>query len=185
MSRGPPNELSAVANKLMADTPELSAMWRSLERKGSQEDNLWVWAFLRSAAAANNLPPYHYVSAEGRRKLSKSIVDLASNLAGLLEDNELDAHLVYINGRIFNGYYTYEDFGESNRAQMDAAGDPKLKFSKLLAGIAKRSKEKIANEPIAGKAGRPFTALPRHWAEPKAGIESDRTLPFRSPQRNS
>jgi hypothetical protein len=153
LSRDPPHDLSAIAAKLMANTSELAAMWKALEKRRCGADDFWVWGFLRAAANASNLPPYHYMTAQDRRDLSDKILGLAKDLVRALEVNGLDAHLVHNDGKIFNGYFLYEDFGESNRTRFDIAGASKLKASELISRMAERSKEKINEEPIPGKNG--------------------------------
>lgn len=135
-------------------------MWRTLEKRSIQDgDSLWVWAFLEAATDARNLPPYHHMSAMERRKLAKVITDSASKLARMLVANELDAHLIHSDGKMFNGFYFYEEFGESNRARIDDAGTNKVKVSELIESIAKRATTKIADEPLRGKSGTRARAI--------------------------
>ena len=153
LSLDPSHELTQIAEKLVADTPELMAMWQALESRRHPDDQDWVWAFLRQAADACNLPPYHYKSAADRRDLSNEITDLACRLARALRVNGLDAHLVQNEGKLFSGFFFYEDFGDSNRASIDTGGTSKLEVSVLVERIAERAQKKIADEPIPGKAG--------------------------------
>lgn len=138
-------------------------MWLALEKREEKrevlDDDLWVWGFLEAAAAASNLPPYHYLPVRGRRKLTKTIASLATRLAKILEANELDAHLIHSDGKMFNGFYLYEDFGESNQARIDEAGTNELKLSVLIQEIAERVQEKITEEPVRGKSGKNVRAI--------------------------
>jgi hypothetical protein len=133
-------------------------MWRALERH-ENEDDPWVWIFLRAVANACTLPAFHHKSARERRELSNAIRKLASCLADTLERNGLDAHLIYNDGKLFNGFFLYEDFGESNQARIDAAGNPKLEISRLIRGVAQRAERKIADEPMRGKSGANARAI--------------------------
>ena len=146
-------------DKLLIDTPPLVAMWRALEKRSILDDDLWVWAFLEAATDATNLPPYHNAPARERRKLTQAITDSANKLARMLAVNELDAHLIHSDSGWFKGFSLYEDFGDSNRARIDAAETNKLKVSVLIQGIADRAKEKICDEPLPGKTGRNARAI--------------------------
>jgi hypothetical protein len=159
LSRNPSHRLFPVAEKLLADTPPLVAMWRALEKREVRDNDPWVWGFLEASADAANLPPYHYVSANERRKLIKTITSLATSFAGMLETNRLDAHLIHSDGKIFNGYFFYEDFGEPNQARIDADGTNKLKVSVLIKSIADRAEKRITEEPPRGKTGTNVRAI--------------------------
>jgi hypothetical protein len=153
------DDLYDIAEKLIANSPELIAMWRTLEKRKVGEDDLWVWSFLRNAADASNLPPFHYINAKERRKLSSRITTLANQLARELEQNELDVQLVYSEGKTFNGFFLYEDFGESNQARIDADKKKKLKVSLLIQKIAERAEQRIAHEPTPGKTSANVRAI--------------------------
>jgi hypothetical protein len=150
-----------VAKKLIVDTPELVAMWHSLERNKHPDDPdyEWVWAFLNAATEASSLPRYQHKSKTDKNKLSKDIMDMATRLSMMLKSNGLDAHLVHRNGVNFNGFYFYEDFSYSNQAGLDAERANKLKMSDAIERIAKRAQQKIANEPMPGKAGANAAAI--------------------------
>lgn len=157
--RDPSHDLNNIAGKLLAATPKLLKMWRTLEKRKVGPDDFWVWTFLHAAADASNLPPYHYKSARERRHLSNTITSLAKRLVGTLEVNGLDWHLIHSDGKLFNGFLIYEDFGESNQSHIDALLSQKLKFSKVIRIIAERSKQQIAEEPLRGKAGSNAQAI--------------------------
>ena len=161
LSRDPSNELTEIAGKLIADSPELVAMWRTLDRRKYPHDppGIWVLQFLDMAREASSLPPFHYKSAKGRRELADTIKDLATRLTRALEVNGLDAHLIHNDGKMFNGFFLYEDFGDSNRARIDADGLNKLKVSVLIERFAERARKKIAEEPMPGKASANVRAV--------------------------
>ena len=146
--------LRSISGALIRDDPDLVKMWRALERLASKVDDLWVWAFLNACHRAINVPPYHNISGEDRRELSSQITKTAAHLKRLLTRNELDAHLIHINGALFQGFFLFEDFGENNRARIDAAGDDKLSVSLMVTRVAERAAKKITNEPVRGKKGK-------------------------------
>ncbi|MGA7800148.1 MAG: hypothetical protein WCC36_05005 [Gammaproteobacteria bacterium] len=148
-----------MATKLLADSPELISMWRTLEQRRSGSDDLWVWAFLQAAADASTLPRFHFKPPKERKELSAKISRLAHQLARDLERNGLDGHLIHTDGAIFNGFYIYEDFEEANRARIDAAGNKKLKISKFLNELSEWVACKITEEPTRGKAGKNAQAI--------------------------
>jgi len=160
LGRSPKHELAEIAAKLIDDTnPELIEMWCSLERRNGGDDDFWVWAFLSAATTAKDLPRYHHKAKKDRLELASHISKLAKDLALKLEANDLDANLVYVAGSIFNGFYVYEDFSEKNQASIDADGRKKLRLSTLISAVAKRSRDMLVEEPVAGKAGRNKEAL--------------------------
>ncbi len=144
-------DFGGIANKLIRETPELVAMWRAIERRSESRDP-WVWIFLSHLLVASRLPPYQYLSAEDRRDLSSNIVRLSNRLVRLIEKNELDLTLIFGTGVNFPGFRFYEDFGEINQAQIDAAEKEKLSVCRLIREVATRATEKI-KEPVRGKAG--------------------------------
>ena len=115
------------------------------QKRSILDDANWVWGFLESAAAASNLPPYHLPVRE-RRKLAEGITRLASSLAKTLEENGLDAHLVHLDWKWFNGLQVDEDLRDSIQASIDAEGREKIKLSILIEGMAERANEKIMEE---------------------------------------
>jgi len=151
-------ELGEAACKLLNDSPELAAMWRAIERRSEKRDP-WVAIFLGFVKEASQLPPFHYVSAEDRRRLGNRIQRLSGELTKLLDENELTEHLIFSNGKMFHGFFFYEDFGESNRARIDQAGEVRLKISDVIRESAKRSRERIKEEPGRGKVGRNVRAV--------------------------
>jgi hypothetical protein len=157
--RDPSHEFSKIAKKLIANTPDLVAMWQTLERQASGDDELWVWGFLGLASKASSMPVYHHMPARKRRELSAKISRLATELASTLDVNELDVHLTCIKGINFHGFYFFEDFGLSNQEGIKAAGDPKLKATTAITRIAARAAQQIADEPIKGKSGTNAAAI--------------------------
>lgn len=155
----PSDKRNAVAQKLIADSPELVNMWQTLEKRNSHNDDLWVWAFLETARDASALPPYHYKSLKDRTDLSARIATLATNLVRALKANDLDGHLIRSDGKIFNGFFLYEDFSESNQWRIDNDGTDKLEVTLLIDRIAERAKQKIDDEPMPGKVGGNVKAI--------------------------
>jgi len=148
-----------VASKLIVDSPELLAMWRSLERRDIGGDELWVWIFLGTAARASNLPPFHYKPAKKRRKLSNRITTLANELANELKQNELDGQLFYSDSINYHGFFIYDDFEEFMQIEIDDAQTQKVKMSLLIQKFAERATNAIDTEPIPGKAGANARAI--------------------------
>jgi hypothetical protein len=151
-----------VATKLIAEDPNLVAMWRSLEKRNRSGDDLWISAFLTAIADAVVLPAYHYLSGAKRRALEKSISVLANELAKTLESNKLDVNLIYIDNLSVRGFYAFEDFGDTNRQRIDADNRVKLHSTRLLREIAERSATKIRHDPLPGKAAKNAAAI--HFA---------------------
>ncbi|MDA1277986.1 MAG: hypothetical protein O2960_28660 [Verrucomicrobia bacterium] len=161
LAEHPNRENAEIAKKLIHDTPELVAMWQTLERRRNLNDpwNIWIDIFLSTAREASRLPPFHYKSAKDKRELAKRIETRAKTLSRALRVNGLDEHLIFGTGKMFPGFMFYEDFGWSNRARFDASGEPKLEISRLLDEVAKRIPKRIAAEPIRGKAGKNARAV--------------------------
>ncbi len=160
--RDPSDPYAEIAGKLINEnSPDLVTMWRSLEhRKHPDDPNYeYVWSFLSDAYQACSLPPYHYKSEKEREELAKDINKLTKDLSRLLVVNALDAHLIHSNGINFNGFYYYEDFGESNQACLDTANTNKLKMSEILTGIADRSQKIILTDIAKGKKGKNAEAI--------------------------
>jgi hypothetical protein len=160
LSEGRIKDHTVVARKLTESTPQLVGMWRALERRNKDDPHdLWVQWFISEAADAKELPPFHLLPASQRRELAKKIGTISVQLADLIERNELVEHLIFGTGRMFPGFMFYEDFGESNRARIDDAGDAKLATSRLIREIGARARQRIIDEPKPGKAGRNHRAI--------------------------
>ena len=159
LDRNPSHPRFEIAQKLINESPENLLMWKSLERRRGNEDNFWVWHFLGSALRASTLPPYHYMSLKDRNELSDLIDRHSKELSRALKANDLDVHVIHADGTVFNGFYCFEDFGESNQERMEAAGTEKLQVSNLLKNVAERSRNLIAEEPLPGKAGKNVKAI--------------------------
>jgi len=153
LAQDPSDPRFEIAQKLIDENPENISMWKSLERRRVNQDDLWVWHFLGSALRASALPPYHYMSLRDRNELSDRIDRLSKELSRALKANNLDVHIIHTDGNIFNGFYAFEDFDVSSQESIEADGTKKLQVSKLLKGIAERSRNIIAEEPLPGKAG--------------------------------
>ena len=131
--RGPPHELSNIAEKLMQNNSELASMWETLEKlEEAGSGNFWVWAFLQAVADSKDLPSFHFKTVKERKELSKRITSLTSSLSTTLKENGLDAHLIHNRGKMFNGFFLYEGFGESNQESIDNDRLEKLKISDFL-----------------------------------------------------
>jgi hypothetical protein len=159
LAQDPSDPRFEVAQKLIDESPENILMWKSLERHEFNHDNYWVWRVLESALRASALPPYHYMSLKDRNELSDRIDRLSKELSRVLKTNDLDVHLIQADGTVFNGFYFFEDFGESNQERIEAADTKKIRVSELLKGVAERSRNIIAKEPLPGKAGKNVKAI--------------------------
>ena len=159
------DELYEVAQKLVVDSPDIVKMWKSIERAEKQRgystdaDYWWVKCFLDSAKKSSRLPDFHYIPANERRELQLSITKLTKQLTILLEKNQLAGHLVHCDGSIFNGFYIYEDFSESNQARINDSGTHKLKITDLMKKVEERANEIIETEPLQGKTGTNVAAI--------------------------
>lgn len=154
LSKDRSNECYEVACKLIEEQVDLVSMWKAIERRGDPDDDLWVWSFLGSALYASDLPPYHYMSLKDRKELSDQITALSKKLARLLTVNDLDAQLVSIDGKLFNGFYFFEDFSEKNQRTINEEKMLKVKISDVLYDTVDRAQRKIKEEPLPGKSGR-------------------------------
>lgn len=159
LARDPSDPRFEIAQKLIDETPDHISMWETLERHEMESDDFWVWAFIEVALNASTLPLYHYMSKADRNNLSNRIESLSKELSRALKSNDLDAHIIFSDGKVFNGFYIFEDFGESNQERITDAGTKKLKISEVLEFIVERSKTAIAEEPIPGKAGKNSEAI--------------------------
>jgi len=160
LARDPSHPRFEIAQKLINENPDNILMWKSLERRrGINKDDFWVWSFLGSALRASTLPPYHYMSLKDRNELSDRIDRLSRELSRTLKANGLDVHMIYTDGTTFNGFYIFEDFGETNQERIEAAGTEKLRVSEHLKFIAERSRNILAEEPLPGKAGKNVKAI--------------------------
>jgi hypothetical protein len=151
-------ELGSVADKLLRETPALKAMWQAIASRSDPRDP-WVMIFLSAAKGASELPAFYYKPGTERRKLSSDIERAPNRLTRLIEENGLDAHVIYSNGVNFNGFYVYEGFGESNRARIDATEAKKLAFTQLIKFAACYAQERIAEVRARGKSRRNVRAI--------------------------
>ena len=160
LARYPSHPRFKIAQKLINENPENILMWKSLERRrGINKDDFWVWSFLGAALKASKLPPYHYMPLRDRNELSNQIDLLSKKLSQALKANDLDVHWIFTDGTTFNGFYIFEDFGETNQERIEAAGTLKLRVSEQLKFIAERSRNILAEQPLPGKAGKNVKAI--------------------------
>lgn len=168
----PNDEKADVARKLTVPTEKVDAktlekMWASVQQAEinkynklelspelALDDDLWVHVFIGAAHESSNFPPYFYLSKADRAGLISDIQRLTNQLSGILCRHQLDYQLVHIDGKLFNGFYIYEGFGEKNRYLIDQAGDQKLKFSEVLKAIATEATEEISYAHTNAKAGQ-------------------------------
>lgn len=159
LDQNPSDSRFEIAQKLIGETHEHISMWKSLERRREDPDDLWVWSFLTTASNASVLPPYHYMTAVDRNELSDRIQNLSKELSRTLKAYELEFQIIQNDGKIFDGFFIFEDFGESNQQRIESANTKKLPVLKILEGIAERTKRIIAEEPLHGKAGKNVKAV--------------------------
>lgn len=130
-------------------------MWRALERRSyaadnpERDDGLWVSAYLNTVLIASTPPRYQLASTSDRKDLASRLEKMSDDICRLLDVYDLDFHLVSLNGKMFNGLYVYEDFGESNQARIKEAGDPLLLASTLIRDMIGHSIEQINSVPPA------------------------------------
>jgi len=151
--------LKEVAKKLIVDTPDLVSMWKSVEKRSEPVDDLWVWGFLEGVEKAARLPRYHYKSKAERFDLVSDINKLTHKLSLKLQSNDLDGHLFYNSGCMSEGFYIYEDFEENHQAEINELAVMKIELTTLLNEINERSRRKVLEEPLAGKAGKNNRAI--------------------------
>jgi len=151
--------LKEVAQELIVDTPDLVSMWKAIEKRSDTVDDLWVWRFLEDVENAARLPRYHYKSKAERVELVSDINKLARKFLLKLESNDLDVHLLYNPGAMFEGFYIYEDFEENHQAQINEIAVNKIELTTLLNEINERSRRKVLEDPLAGKAGKNNRAI--------------------------
>ena len=161
-------DLKEVAKKLIVDTTEelivdntsdLVSMWKAIEKRSEPVDDLWVWGFLEDVENAVQLPRYHYISKSERVELVSDINKLTHKLSLKLESNDLDEHLFYNPGAMFEGFYIYEDFEENHQAEINESAVKMIELTTLLNEINERSRRKVLEEPLAGKAGKNNRAI--------------------------
>lgn len=155
----PEEPLNSIIEQLTEKKLEILKMWKSLESRKIGEDSHWVWGFLRSVEYAMDLPKFHNMSKRERRKLSEKLEKYSKSLCTLLMTNTLDGHLIYSDGKIFNGFYIYENFGEANKARIDLDGTKKLNITSFLEWYVKDCQKRIEDEPLPGKSGKNAPAI--------------------------
>ena len=169
-------DLKEVAKKLIVDTTEeltgdnteeltgdntsdLVSMWKAIEKRSEPVDDLWVWGFLEAVEKAARLPRYHYKSKAERGELVSDINKLFRKLSLKLQSNDLDGHLFYNPEGINEGFYIYEDFEENHQAEINESAVKMIELTTLLNEINERSRRKVLEEPLAGKAGKNNRAI--------------------------
>lgn len=160
LQKFPKPELSPIAEKLLIPSDqELCRTWKTLENYSHAVDELWVWAYLKTVRDCLHLPRYHDLNKRDRKELKNDIQSISRELVTKLRVNSLDATLIHNNGFNYNGFYFYEDFGESNQSQIDQSNTNKLLVSSLITQIVSRAVEKIDQEPLPGKKGKNSEAV--------------------------
>ena len=160
LKKFPQLEFTEIAEKLLIpNDPELCHMWATLENHSITYDDLWVWGCLHKVKDCLYLPRYHNLNKRDRKELISDIQSISKKLVEKLCTNNLDATLIHNNGILFNGFFFYEDFGESNQWQIDNSKADKLLVSCLITRIAERATEKINQEPLPGKKGKNSEAV--------------------------
>lgn len=134
--------------KLMRDDAT-AQMWRTLERRTYAaenpefDDGLWVTAFLEAVASASNPPRYQTASTADRKDLANRLERFRDEIGRVLAVYDLDFHVVQLNGKMFNGLYVLEDFGDANQARIKNAEDPLVSASALIHGVIGRCLDQI------------------------------------------
>jgi hypothetical protein len=160
LNKFPKPELVDIASKLLIPSDqELCSTWVTIKNYSHTVDELWVWAYLNKVRDCLNVPRYHNLNKKDRKELIKDIQSISKELVMKLSVNGLDATLIHSNGVNFNGFFLYEDFGESNQSQIDQLNTNKLLVSSLITKIVSRAVEKIDQEPMPGKKGKNSEAV--------------------------
>jgi hypothetical protein len=152
-------DLKEVAKKLIVDTADLVSLWKAIEKRSEPVDDLWVWGFLEAVEKAARLPCYHYKSKAERVELVSDINKLSRKLSLKLQSNDLDGHLFYNPEGMNEGFYIYEDFEENHQAEINKLAVKMIGLTTLLNEINGRSRRKVLEEPLAGKAGKNNRAI--------------------------
>ena len=156
--------------------PEYYKMWETVFKHCRNEDweldYFWVYGFLSNVCDSSKMPDYYYISNAERKKLVEKIERYSKQLLNLYKLNDLDINIVHLDGMIFNGFYVYEDFGESNQARIDQDNDNKMPISKAINAGVSYSKERILEANTTGKAGKNVKAIRfiRNLAERNAAL---------------
>lgn len=80
-------------------------------------------------------------------------------LSELLQCNGLDYQIIYESGKLFDGFFFYEHFSDSNQARIDESGNKRILVSHLLAATASHASDRILNDPIPGRGGQNAAAI--------------------------
>ena len=135
-------------------------MWKTIENHSDTSyDSLWVNCFIDSAFRALSLPEYFYIKEVDRKELVKKINRLTTDLNKLYKAYDLECNFVHINGKIFNGFYLYENFGETNQGRMTNDGINKLASSDALKAVSDYALERINEAAKRGKSGKNVKAI--------------------------
>lgn len=162
------DEKASVAKKLFepkdaTDLPRLKKMWLSLQKaeeaKGIPYDHSWVQRFISAVFVSSKLPPYYYKNNQENTELIDEIKSLTQTLSRKLSSNELSYHLIYSDGKIFNGFYCFEDFEESNRSRINDVGNKKIDFITILQMIHEVAEREILQSKTTGKSGSNIRAI--------------------------
>lgn len=174
-----PDEVLTVARNILKDSGEPLApvtralvntedanhprMWKAVKGRSNGDDDLWVWAFLNAAKTASEPPPYQRMTKREREALSDRVSAACNALVSELRRNGLDFHIFHSEGKMFRGYFAFEDFGDSNRRciEDDAAIDL-IAASKIVDEISFRTRTLLEGCGATGKRGRNADAI--HFA---------------------
>lgn len=160
LEKFPKLELAEIAKKLLVPKDqELCSMWATIQRYSYTADDRWVYLYIERVGDCLRPPCYHDLSKRDRKELINDIQSISKDLVAKLCVNGLDATLIHSDGNLFNGFYFYEDFGESNQNQIDQSNTNKLLVSFLITQIVSRVVEKIDLEPLPGKKGKNYEAI--------------------------
>ena len=151
--------VDATEELIVDNTSDLVSMWKAIEKRSDPVDDLWVWGFLEDVENAARLPRYHYKSKAERVELVSDINKLSRKFLLKLESNDLDVHLLYNPGTMFEGFYIYEDFDANHQAEINESAVKMIELNTLLNEISERSRRKVLEEPLAGKAGKNNRAI--------------------------
>ncbi|MBA2492432.1 MAG: hypothetical protein H0V34_12280, partial [Gammaproteobacteria bacterium] len=129
--------------KLASDDRECIRMWKALERRKVGDDDLWVTSFLGAVQHAANYPDYHYLSPRKQKNLTKKIMKAADRLISVLDENGLDCHVIYLDGKNFSGFYVAEEFNDPDGARHYAKKE--VLASVLIRHLVERAEQEITS----------------------------------------
>lgn len=135
-------------------------MWKTFRRNMHDPcDTMWASCFIEQVKNAYHLPPYYYLNNKERAALIDRINSLSNNLKNILKTNELETQLVSIEGKIFNGMYIFEEFGEKNQALMTEDDCHKAYLSGIMDLMLGNACERISEANTSGKKAKNIEAI--------------------------